>query len=69
MADGGCYVIRRALGTGQGHAMMLRGSLEQRLIHPVFQPEPAPIEKLTRNLKEAFDPHGILNPNRMYDGI
>jgi glycolate oxidase FAD binding subunit len=69
MADGGCYVIRRALGTGQGHAMMLRGSLEQRLIHPVFQPEPAPIEKLTRNLKEAFDPHGILNPGRMYDGI
>jgi glycolate oxidase FAD binding subunit len=33
---------------------------------PVFAPLPAPMMRLHRALKRAFDPAGILNPGRMY---
>mgnify|MGYP003501173754 FL=1 len=32
----------------------------------VFQPQAPGIEKLSRGLKQAFDPQGLLNPGRMY---
>jgi len=35
----------------------------------VFQPLPEMNMNLIRRLKEAFDPHRILNPGRMYPGI
>lgn len=35
----------------------------------VFQPLPAPLDRLHRNLKQAFDPRGIFNPGRMYPGL
>jgi glycolate oxidase FAD binding subunit len=38
----------------------LRASIE------VFQPQPPALSALTRRVKEAFDPAGILNPGRMY---
>ena len=31
-----------------------------------FQPLPAPMRALHERLKQVFDPHGILNPGRMY---
>jgi glycolate oxidase FAD binding subunit len=33
---------------------------------PVFQPLPPTLLALHRRLKQAFDPHGILNPGRMF---
>ncbi len=49
-----------------GHATLFRtqGSREQ-----VFQPLPENLAKLHRALKEAFDPHRICNPGRMYPGL
>jgi glycolate oxidase FAD binding subunit len=35
----------------------------------VFQPLESGLEKLSRRLKTAFDPAGILNPGRMYPGF
>jgi glycolate oxidase FAD binding subunit len=35
----------------------------------VFQPLSASVERLTRSLKAAFDPGGILNPGRMYANV
>jgi hypothetical protein len=35
----------------------------------VFQPLSPPVERLTRGLKAAFDPAGILNPGRMYANL
>ena len=35
----------------------------------VFQPQSPVLERLTRNIKSAFDPQGILNPGRMYASI
>ncbi|CAN0547897.1 unnamed protein product, partial [Laminaria digitata] len=69
MPDGGSYVIRRAMASCGGHALLVRARRDQRAVEPVFQPEAAGVERLTRNIKQAFDPEGILNPGRMYDGI
>jgi glycolate oxidase FAD binding subunit len=35
----------------------------------VVPPEPAALARITRAVKAAFDPKGILNPGRMYAGI
>lgn len=69
MMDAGSYVIRRAMASTGGHALLVRARDDQRMVKPVFHPEAAGVERLTRNIKEAFDPGGILNPGRMYDGI
>lgn len=69
MADAGSYVIRRAMASIGGHALLVRARRDQRSIEPVFHPETAGVERLTRNIKDAFDPGKILNPGRMYDGI
>ncbi len=36
---------------------------------PVFQPQPGPLAALTRRIKQGFDPKGVLNPGRMYEGV
>lgn len=69
MEDAGSYVIRRTMGASTGHATLIRGNIHQRTREPVFHPEAATVAKLTRNIKEAFDPKGILNPGRMYEGV
>ena len=67
--DSGANVIRAAIAAGGGHASLIRASADLRSRVPVFQPESAPVHRLTRNIKEAFDPEGILNPGRMYEGV
>ena len=69
MMDAGSYVIRRAMVKTGGHALLVRARHDQRIVEPVFHPEAAGVERLTRNIKEAFDPGGILNPGRMFNGI
>lgn len=69
MMDAGSYIIRRAMASCGGHALLVRARDDQRAVEPVFHPEAPGVERLTRNIKEAFDPEGILNPGRMYDGI
>lgn len=50
---------------GGGHAMLIRAGSEVRVLAPVFQPQTAPLERLSRRIKAAFDPKGIFNPGRM----
>jgi glycolate oxidase FAD binding subunit len=66
--DGGAVAIRAAIA-GSGHATLLRAPAALRLAVPVFEPEPPALAALTRRVKESFDPHGILNPGRMYRGV
>jgi glycolate oxidase FAD binding subunit len=62
-------VIRDAVARSGGHATLMRASEGARRRVPPFQPLPAPQAALVKRLKQTFDPAGILNPGRMYEGI
>jgi glycolate oxidase FAD binding subunit len=55
--------VRDAAARADGHATLFRGG--DKTIG-VFHPLPPALMKLHRNLKQAFDPSGILNPGRLY---
>jgi glycolate oxidase FAD binding subunit len=59
-------MIRKAVAAIGGHATLVRGPDSLRRSIDVF-PMEAPAALLQRT-KAAFDPHGILNPGRMYRG-
>lgn len=65
-ADAGASDIRRAVATLGGHATLIRAEPAVRAAIDVFQPQTPAVERITRGLKIAFDPHGLLNPGRMY---
>ncbi|HZT48668.1 MAG TPA: glycolate oxidase subunit GlcE [Hyphomicrobiaceae bacterium] len=64
--DAGAADIRRVIATYGGHATLIRAEPQVRAAVEVFQPLEAGLERLSRKLKAAFDPAGILNPGRMY---
>lgn len=55
----------RAAALG-GHAQAFRGGNRDG---EIFHPLPAPIMAIHRRLKQAFDPAGVFNPGRLYDGF
>ncbi|MEO1225897.1 MAG: FAD-linked oxidase C-terminal domain-containing protein, partial [Pseudomonadota bacterium] len=57
--------VRAAVDGVGGHATLIRALEPVRAAVPVFQPEPEPLAALSRRIKDAFDPKGILNPGRM----
>jgi glycolate oxidase FAD binding subunit len=65
-ADGSTAAIRAAIAPATGHATLIRAPATLRASIEVFQPQPPALAALTRRMKEAFDPAGILNPGRMY---
>jgi len=52
-----------------GHAMLMRASAETRARVSVFPPEASARAALTRRVKDAFDPRGLFNPGRMFEGV
>ncbi len=48
-----------------GHATLMRADADTRARIPRFQPEPAALAKLSKGLRDRFDPRGILNPGVM----
>jgi len=65
----GHRTVREAVTRSGGHATLVRAIAETRAQVPVFHPQPAPLAELTRRVKEGFDPNGVLNPGRMYEGV
>ncbi len=61
--DAGAAVVRAALR--HGHATLFVAPDAIREAVAVFEPEPAPLDALSRRIKEGFDPHLILNPGRL----
>lgn len=58
--------IRRSLAHLGGHATLIRANTDVRTRTEVFHPIPGALGTLTRGIKDSFDPHHILNPERMY---
>jgi glycolate oxidase FAD binding subunit len=67
--DAGAADIRRVIATHGGHATLIRAEAHVRAAVDVFQPLEAGVAKISRKLKAAFDPAGILNPGRMYPNV
>lgn len=63
--DAGAAAIRVQTARLGGHAMLVRASAATRAAVEVFEPEPAPLARISAGLRAKFDPHGILNPGRM----
>jgi glycolate oxidase FAD binding subunit len=58
--------VRAAAARAGGHATLFRrGSRTAEPFHPL---SPA-LARVHQRLKRTFDPHGILNPGRMYAGV
>ncbi len=61
--DADANAVREVARSAGGHATLFRGG-DKKV--GVFQsPSPA-LEKIHRNIKQALDPAGILNPHRLY---
>jgi glycolate oxidase FAD binding subunit len=67
--DGGAAVVRDALHAGGGHATLIRAPAALRAAVDVFEPQSGALAAVTRRVKEAFDPKGVLNPGRMWAGV
>ena len=57
--------LRGALSGLAGHATLIRAGDETKGRLGAFQPEPAPLARISAGLPRQFDPHPILNPGRM----
>lgn len=68
-ADAGAADVRRAVSIRGGHATLIRAQPEVRASVDVFEPLKPEIERLTRGVKSAFDPDGLLNRGRMYANL
>lgn len=66
VTDAPAAEVRAAAARAGGHATLFR-ALDKS--SGVFAPLSAPLERLHRALKKAFDPRGLFNPGRMYPGI
>jgi len=57
------HEIRQAVTAVGGHAILFKGGERHG---EIFQPLPPNLEVLHQRLKSQFDPHNILNRNKMY---
>lgn len=57
--------VRTALA-GRGHATLIRASAAARASSDVFEPLDPVRAAISQRLKASFDPHGVLNPGRIY---
>jgi len=67
--DAGHQIVRAAIAAAGGHATLVRADADVRARVPVFEPLAARLGELTARVKGAFDPKGVLNPGRMYEGV
>lgn len=68
-ADANADFIRSTVAATGGHATLIRASAATRSNVPVFQPLSSAEQMVTEKINEGFDPNGVLNPGRMYQGI
>jgi glycolate oxidase FAD binding subunit len=62
-------LVRQVAARHGAQATLFRASDAVRATQGVFQPLEPTLERLTREVKTAFDPKAVFNPGRMYEGI
>ena len=62
-------LVEAAARAAGGTWTLMRGPDSLRGNVRVVPDEPAPLARITRRVKEALDPHGVLNPGRIYAGL
>jgi glycolate oxidase FAD binding subunit len=62
-------LLRGRVAALGGHATLVRADRDRRQSADVFMPMSPAVAKITRGIKRSFDPRGIFNPGRMYEGI
>ncbi len=67
--DAGATEVRRCVAEIGGYATLIRAEPAIRASVDVFEPLDSGTASLIQGVKAAFDPHGILNPGRMYEGL
>ncbi len=67
--DAFAAAVREAAQAAGGHAVLVRAPDALRRIVAPFPPQKAALAALAARVKSAFDPHGVLNPGRMYEGV
>ncbi|MEJ1969376.1 MAG: glycolate oxidase subunit GlcE [Rhizomicrobium sp.] len=65
----GSDAVRAVVGRAGGHCVLLRAAEETRERLAVFEPQDDTRLAITRSVKAAFDPLGLFNPGRMWDGV
>jgi glycolate oxidase FAD binding subunit len=65
-ADAGANLVRTAVAKSKGHATLIRAPASLPDGVPRFEPQPAALSELSRRIKTAFDPAGVLNPGRFF---
>jgi glycolate oxidase FAD binding subunit len=66
VTDSPAATVRDAAATAGGHATMFRGGDRAG---GVFAPLSAPLARIHRELKTAFDPDRVFNPGRLYPDL
>jgi glycolate oxidase FAD binding subunit len=65
-ADAAVKPVREAVAAVGASAMLFRAAAQLRAATDVFDPQDASLAALTKRVKQGFDPHGVLNPGRMW---
>ncbi|MBL6853596.1 MAG: glycolate oxidase subunit GlcE, partial [Alphaproteobacteria bacterium] len=65
----GSDTVRPVVNRFGGHCILLRADEETREKIAVFEPQDDTRLEITRRVKAAFDPMGLFNPGRMWDGV
>jgi glycolate dehydrogenase FAD-binding subunit len=67
--DARAPLVHATVAAAGGHATLIRAPAAVRAKVDVFTLEPAPLAALTQRVRKGFDPHGVLNPGRMWAGV
>ena len=67
--DDASAAVRNAIADAGGHATLMRAPEPLRAHTGVFEPLAPGVMMLSKRLKDMFDPDGILNPGKMYQGV
>jgi glycolate oxidase FAD binding subunit len=67
--DAGAAAVHAATAVQGGHATLIRAPASVRAAVDVFAPQDRVLAALSKRVKDAYDPKGILNPGRMWAGV